>query len=140
MTITRIRRERQPAAETLNTWKCMNNDIETVEKFDPVMGPLNLAASEQLEHFYYLRHQLQEHPEDVSEENKKAFCHLILGHCPAAMDMTHVDLVEKLFPEEWRRYCESEWGTPEELRAMEEERLLEQGWERGPHGGMYVPL
>jgi hypothetical protein len=100
----------------------------------------NLPSSEQLEHYYYLRGQLQERPETASDENKKAFSNLILGMCPGAMNVGDIDLVEKLCPEEWRRYVENEWGTPEELRSMEEERLVEQGWERGSAGTMYVPF
>jgi hypothetical protein len=100
----------------------------------------NLPSSKQLMHFYCLRHILQERPQEVSAADKKAFCHLILGQCPGAMNAEDIDLVQKLWPEEWRLYCEWEWGTPEELRTMEEERLIAQGWERSPDGEMCIPF
>jgi hypothetical protein len=102
--------------------------------------PYNLPSSEQLDCYYYLRGLLQDRAEEVSDVDKKAFCNLILGQCPGAMNVEDIDLVQKLCPEEWRCYCEGEWGTPEELRTMEEERLIEHGWERGPDGEMYVPF
>jgi hypothetical protein len=99
---------------------------------------LNLPTSEQLEQFYYLRGLLQNTPKNASAEEKKAFCNLVLGVCPGAMDIKDIELVQKLCPEEWHKYCNWEWGTPEELRATEEERLLQQGWERGIDGEMYI--
>jgi hypothetical protein len=100
----------------------------------------NLPTSEQLEQFYYLRGLLQNNPKNASAEEKKAFCDLVLGVCPDAMDIRDIDLVQKLCPEEWRKYCNWEWGTPEELRATKEEMLIQQGWEQGADGEMYIPF
>jgi hypothetical protein len=61
-----------------------------------------------------MRELLQDRPEEVSDVNKKAFCNLVLGQCPDAMDIKDINLVQKLCPEEWRRFCEWHWGTPEE--------------------------
>ena len=100
----------------------------------------NLPNSEQLGCYYYLRRQLQDRPETASDEDKKAFCHLILGMCPDAMSIKDVDLVEKLCPEEWPRYCEWEWGTPDEQQALKDAELIAAGWARGPDSEMYIPF
>ena len=31
--------------------------------------------------------------------------------------------MQKLWPEEWRRYCEWEWGTPDEQQALKDEEF-----------------
>lgn len=100
--------------------------------------PYNLPSSEQLDCYYYLRGLLQDRPEEVSDVDKKAFCNLILGQCPGAMNVGDIDLVQKLWPEEWRRYCEWEWGTPEEQQELKDAELLAAGWERGPDGEMCI--
>ena len=99
-----------------------------------------LLTPEQLESYLILRGCLQERPETVSDEDKKAFCLLILSSCPAVMDTADLVLVQKLCPEEWRHYLQGEWGTPEELRELKEEALLAQGWVRLPDGEMYFPF
>jgi hypothetical protein len=63
-----------------------------------------LPTPEQLESYLILRGCLQERPETVSDEDKKAFCLLILSSCPAVMDTADLVLVQKLCPEEWRHY------------------------------------
>ena len=51
-----------------------------------------------------------------------------------------LDLAQKLCPEEWRKYCDLNWGTPEEQQAFEEEeQRLRQGWQRGSDGELYNP-
>jgi hypothetical protein len=93
-----------------------------------------------LTHFYSLRELLENNPKNASDEEKKAFSDLVLGMSPGALDNKDIDLVQKLCPEEWRKYCDLEWGTPEELREMEEERLQREGWVRGADGEMYFPF
>jgi hypothetical protein len=100
---------------------------------------MNLPSVNQLENYRILQELLQNCPEDVSDEDKTAFCKLALGVCPPLLDVHDINLVEKLCPQEWRKYCEWEWGTPEELRANKDRELLAQGWERGPDGEMYFP-
>jgi hypothetical protein len=43
------------------------------------------------------------------------------------MEIRDINLVERLCPEEWKHYCEVAWGTPEELQAMEDQRLNSGG-------------
>jgi hypothetical protein len=56
------------------------------------------------------------------------------------MNIEDIYLVQKLWPEEWRLYCEWEWGTPEEQQELKDLELLAQGWERDPEGVMYFPF
>jgi hypothetical protein len=50
-----------------------------------------------------------------------AFRDLILGMCPGAGESWEYGTIQHLFPDEWRRYCEQEWGTIEEQQALKEE-------------------
>ena len=80
----------------------------------------NLPTSEQLEQFYSLRGLLENNPKNASDDEKKAFCDLVLGVCPGAMDIRDIDLVQKLCPEEWRKYCD-EWVQPWESASGPDE-------------------
>ena len=100
---------------------------------------LNLPSSEQLEHYYQLRQMLQTHPKEVSPEQLKAFCTLALGMSPDLLNAGDIELIQKLRPEEWQKYCEWHWGTAEEQRGIEEARLLNQGYVRGEDGKLHVP-
>jgi hypothetical protein len=75
---------------------------------------LDLPSPRQLENYWFLRKWLHDHPDDISAADKQAFCRLILDQYPGAINVDDINLVKKNCPEEWRRYCEEQWGTPEE--------------------------
>jgi hypothetical protein len=94
----------------------------SIYKNPPAMH-LALPTAEQLEAFYSLRTSLERSPEAATDEEKKAFCHLVLGVGPGALEPRDIALVQKLCPEEWKLFCDMEWGTPEELRTMEDDNV-----------------
>jgi hypothetical protein len=78
---------------------------------DQIVRP---AVPSQLENFRSLSKSLQDNPRSVPPLEQAAFRDLILGMYPGAGEPWEYDTIEHLFPEEWRRYCEWQWGTPEE--------------------------
>ena len=56
------------------------------------------------------------------------------------MDARDIEIIEKLCPEQWQRYCECEWGTAEDMRSIEEGRRLDEGWVRDEDGVLYFPF
>ena len=101
---------------------------------------LDLPTSEQLMAWGCLCSEMKDEPSGVSPLEQAAWRDIILGMYPGAGEGWEYGVIERLFPKEWRQYCEAEWGTPKELRADEEARLLAQGWERGVNGEMYFPF
>ena len=106
----------------------------------PVNPFQNLPAPEQYEALLSARHRLKYEPETVAPDDREAFKRFFFGLSPDTMDSSDIDLVQKHFPDDWRSFCDFEWGTPEERRADEEARLLEQGWERDEDGSLYIPF
>jgi hypothetical protein len=82
-------------------------------KYAPI-ETVDLPSSSQLATFRGLHKRLQDNPENVTVPERIAYRNLILGMSPDAMSVDEINLVEKLWPQEWRQYCEWEWGTPEE--------------------------
>jgi hypothetical protein len=100
---------------------------------------LDLPSPEQLMAFRGLCSSLRDIPRSVSPREQAAFRDLILDLCPGTGESWEYEMIEHLFPAEWKQYCQWEWGTPAELRADEEAQLLAQGWVRNPDGEMYFP-
>ena len=72
--------------------------------------PLALPSSEQLQNFRGVCRRLQDIPRSVLPLEQVAFKNLILGLCPGAGESWEYTMVEHLFPEDWRQYCEQRMG------------------------------
>jgi hypothetical protein len=72
-----------------------------------------LPSPEQLEAYRILKVAIEASPDKVPLESKLAFARLVLVE-PYLLEGQETDLVQKICTEEWRRYCDSQWGTPEQ--------------------------
>jgi hypothetical protein len=118
--------EQTPESLTLKVQASRERKDKLIEMME--QEPLDLPTSQQLANFYHLRHRLQSHGE-VDEVDTLAFSRLVLGTGPENFDIAGDDLnpATEVCPEEWDRFCEWEWGSPEDRRKIEEERLIAEG-------------
>jgi hypothetical protein len=87
--------------------------VNNLMQYEPIKA-LDLPSASQLENFRSLSKSLRDNPRNVPLLEQAAFRDLILDMCPGVGEPWEYNTIKHLFPEEWRRYCEWQWGTHEE--------------------------
>jgi hypothetical protein len=97
---------------------------------------LDLPSPDQLGNYGLLRERLHYHPDDVSAADKQAFCRLILGQCPGAINVDDIDLVESTAGRVAAMY--QQWGHPEQ-RDLKRKNYWHKAGE-APIRNAFLPL
>lgn len=77
---------------------------------DAVPLPLDLPSAMQLKTFIALRAFLRKHPHAVCAAYKRAFLDLLLDLWPNELEAKDAELMQRISPEDWDRYCEQYGG------------------------------
>lgn len=72
--------------------------------------PLDLPTAIQLKTFIALRAFLRKHPQAVCSTYKRAFLDLLLDLWPNELEAKDAELMQRISPDDWDRYCQQYGG------------------------------
>ena len=80
---------------------------------------LALPDAEQLSVYLNITEKIWTRPEEINAGDTKAFKELVLSLSPIEFTWMHIDILEKVFPEDWKAYQQFHFGTQGERGEQE---------------------